>query len=101
MATFTVGYFVGSLSKASINRKLANALVRLAPAELVLTEIPFRDLPLYCYDSDADFPPAARALKEAIAGVDAILSREDRNGDRSGTSAQHHGLLQFPAHEFH
>ena len=73
MTTFSVGYFVGSLAKASINRRLANALVRLAPAELVMTEIPFRDLPLYCYDSDADFPPAARALKEAIAGVDAIL----------------------------
>jgi chromate reductase, NAD(P)H dehydrogenase (quinone) len=70
---FKIGYFVGSLAKASINRKLANALVRLAPAELVLTEIPFRDLPLYCYDSDADFPPVARALKDAIAGVDAIL----------------------------
>src|SRR5690349_6179309 len=73
MTTFSVGYFVGSLAKASINRKLANALVRLAPAELILTEIPFRDLPLYCYDSDEDFPPVARALKEAIADVDAIL----------------------------
>ena len=73
VTTFSVGYFVGSLSKASINRKLANALVRLAPAELVMTEIPFRDLPIYCYDSDADFPPPARALKEAIAGVDALL----------------------------
>jgi chromate reductase len=73
MTEFKVGYFVGSLAKASINRKLANALVRLAPAELRMTEITFRDLPLYCYDSDADYPPPARALKEAIAGVDAIL----------------------------
>jgi chromate reductase len=73
MATFTVGYFVGSLAKASINRKLAKALVRLAPAELTMTEIPFRDLPLYCYDSDADFPPPARALKTDLASVDAIL----------------------------
>ena len=73
MTTFRVGYFVGSLAKASINRKLANALVRLAPAELVMTEIPFRDLPLYCYDSDADFPPVARALKDDLASVDAIL----------------------------
>ena len=73
MTTYSVGYFVGSLAKASINRKLANALVRLAPAELVLTEIPFKDLPLYCYDSDADLPQVARALKDAIAAVDAIL----------------------------
>lgn len=73
MTRYKVGYFVGSLAKASINRKLARALIRLAPAELQLTEIPFADLPLYSYDYDADFPPAGTALKEAIAAVDAIL----------------------------
>ena len=73
MATFTVGYFVGSLARESINRKLAGALVRLAPAELTLTEISFKDLPIYCYDFDADFPPSARALKDALAEVDAVL----------------------------
>ena len=44
---------------------LAKALVRLAPPELEMTEIPFKDLPLYSYDYDADFPPAARAFKAA------------------------------------
>ena len=73
MSTFTVGYFVGSLAKASINRKLALALTRLAPAELQLREIPIRDLPLYSYDYDKDYPPAGRALKDAIASVDAVL----------------------------
>jgi chromate reductase, NAD(P)H dehydrogenase (quinone) len=70
---YKVGYFVGSLSKASINRKLAQALVRLAPPDLSMREIPFGDLPLYSYDFDADFPPPARALKEHIAAVDAVL----------------------------
>jgi chromate reductase, NAD(P)H dehydrogenase (quinone) len=73
MASFTVGYFVGSLAKESINRKLALALARLAPAELTLREIPIADLPLYSYDYDADYPPAGRALKAAIAAVDAVL----------------------------
>ncbi len=73
MTTFTLGYFVGSLAKNSINRKLANALVRLAPAELPMQEISIGDLPLYSYDYDADYPPPARALKEAIAAVDAVL----------------------------
>src|SRR5687768_5042552 len=73
MDTFKVGYFIGSLAKASINRKLAQALVRLAPAELDMVEIPFKDLPLYSYDYDADFPPPARAFKNAIAMVDAVL----------------------------
>ena len=73
MSNYTVGYFVGSLARASINRKLALALTRLAPAELQMREIPIGELPLYSYDYDADFPPAARALKDAIAAVDAVL----------------------------
>lgn len=73
MPSFTVGYFVGSLSRESINRKLAGALVRLAPEKLQLVEIPFADLPLYNRDYDADYPPVARAFKAAIAAVDAVL----------------------------
>ncbi|MHB0969762.1 MAG: NADPH-dependent FMN reductase [Thermoanaerobaculia bacterium] len=73
MTTWKVGYLIGSLAKASINRKLAGALVHLAPKELALTEIPIAELPLYSYDYDADFPPVARKFKEAIAGVDAVL----------------------------
>ena len=73
MVTYKVGYFVGSLATASINRLLAKALVRLAPPELQLVEISFRDLPLYSYDYDADFPPAAKAFKHAIADADAVL----------------------------
>lgn len=73
MARYQVGYFVGSLSSTSINRLLAQALVRLAPPELVMREIPIRDLPLYSPDYDAGYPPVARALKQAIADVDALL----------------------------
>ena len=73
MDSYSVGYFVGSLAKASINRKLAYALAKVAPAELSLREIPIGHLPLYSYDYDADYPPAGRALKDAIAAVDAVL----------------------------
>ena len=73
MNQHTVGYFVGSLAKASLNRKLALALVRLAPPQLSMREIHFGDLPLYSYDYDADYPQVARAFKDAIAAVDAVL----------------------------
>ncbi|MFO1175592.1 MAG: NADPH-dependent FMN reductase [Paracoccaceae bacterium] len=73
MPNYKVGYFVGSLAKASINRKLAKALVRLAPPELEMREIPFGDLPLYSYDYDADYPAVAKDFKAAIAEVDAVL----------------------------
>ncbi len=73
MTKYKVGYLVGSLSSTSINRRLAKALVRLAPPELTMTEIPIRDLPLYSQDYDADYPPVARAFKKALDEVDAVL----------------------------
>lgn len=73
MTRYKVGYLIGSLATASINRKLAGALIKLAPENLDFTEISFRDLPLYSYDYDADFPPVARAFKDALKDVDALL----------------------------
>ena len=71
--TLKVGYFVGSLTTATKNRLLSKALVRLAPPDLQMREIPFKDLPHYSYDYDADFPVVATAFKNAIAAVDAVL----------------------------
>ncbi|MGS0998928.1 NADPH-dependent FMN reductase [Rhodanobacter sp. UC4451_H18] len=73
MTTYKVGTIIGSLARGSINRKLAQALAKLAPPQLELVEIPIKDLPLYSYDYDADFPAVARAFKQAIAEVDAVL----------------------------
>ena len=87
MSTYTAGYFVGSLARGSINRKLAHALTRLAPPHLHMREIPIGELPLYSYDYDSDYPPPARALKEAIAAVDAVLSTAE--------------FLRGYMHEFH
>ncbi len=73
MKTYEVGYLVGSLSSTSINRKLAQALAKLAPPNLRLSEIRFEDLPPYKADYDADYPPVAREFKDAIRKSDAIL----------------------------
>ena len=73
MTQYTVGYFVGSLSSGSINRLLSKALVRLAPSELQLVEIPFKDLPFYTPDYDKGFPPAAVQFKEAVLAADGML----------------------------
>jgi chromate reductase len=64
---------VGSLSSTSINRELSEALIRLAPEDLEFTEIPIGNLPLYSPDHDANYPPEATALKDAIHRSDAIL----------------------------
>ncbi|MBN8727912.1 MAG: NAD(P)H-dependent oxidoreductase [Xanthomonadales bacterium] len=73
MKTYNVGYLVGSLAMESINRKLAQALVKLAPEQLKFREISFADLPVYSYDYDADYPEPGRAFKKAIEDSDAIL----------------------------
>jgi chromate reductase len=73
MTKYKVGYFVGSLSSTSINREVAKALISLAPDDLDFTEIQIGNLSLYSPDYDHDYPPEARALKEAIARSDAVL----------------------------
>lgn len=71
--TFKVGYIVGSLAKASINRKLAKALIKLAPEGMEFEEIVIGDLPLYSYDFDKDYPAEGKRLKAAIEKADGIL----------------------------
>jgi chromate reductase len=73
MTTYKVGYFVGSLARNSLNRKLAGALVDLAPQQLEFTEIRFGHLQLYSSDYDADYPPVGKEFKDALAAVDAVL----------------------------
>ena len=73
MRTYRVGYLVGSLSSTSINRILSRALIKVAPADLDFIEIPIGNLPLYSPDYDTDYPPEARAFKDLIASVDAVL----------------------------
>jgi len=73
MTNRTIGYIVGSISSTSINRRLAKALERLAPAGTTLKEIPIADLPFYSPDYDADYPQVARDFKQAIADVDGVI----------------------------
>lgn len=70
---YTVGVTIGSLATGSINRKLAEALEKLAPEELRFEEIPIDEVPLYSWDYDADYPDAGRDLKRRIEEKDAIL----------------------------
>jgi chromate reductase len=75
--TYTVGYIVGSISRTSINRRLAKALELIAAhAGLELREIPIADLPFYSPDFEAptaEYPATAVAFREQIVAVDAVL----------------------------
>lgn len=69
-----VAVLIGSLRRDSLNRKMANALAAMAPAGLVLKEVPIRDLPLYDADLEQDGAPAAWVtFRAAVKAADAVL----------------------------
>jgi chromate reductase, NAD(P)H dehydrogenase (quinone) len=68
-----VAVIVGSLRKNSINRKVANALVELAPDSLALSIVEIGDLALYNQDNDEHPPAAWTRFRERINAADAVL----------------------------
>ena len=68
-----IGYIVGSLRKDSINRKLANAVIKLGPPDFSFKELRIGDLPLYNQDDDKAQAPEVQRLKSEIRGCDAIM----------------------------
>jgi chromate reductase len=68
-----IGYVIGSLRKQSINRKLANALIRLGPPDFAFKELKIGDLPLYNQDDDKAQAPEVQRLKSELRAVDAVL----------------------------
>src|ERR1041384_4553323 len=68
-----IGYVVGSLRQDSINRKLANALVKLGPPDFAFKELRIGDLPLYNQDDDKAQAPEVQRLKSEIRTLDAVI----------------------------
>jgi chromate reductase, NAD(P)H dehydrogenase (quinone) len=68
-----VAFFVGSLRKESINRKLAKALAELAPSSLKLEIVEIGQLPLYNQDDDQNPPRAYTEFRARVKAADAVL----------------------------
>jgi chromate reductase, NAD(P)H dehydrogenase (quinone) len=47
MSQYEIAVVVGSVRRDSFNRKLANAIVKLAPSEFSFKQLHISDLPLY------------------------------------------------------
>lgn len=73
MAQSTIAVIVGSLRKESFNQKLANALVKLGPADFTFTQLRIDDLPPYNQDDDGQQAAPVQRLKAAIAGAQGVL----------------------------
>ena len=71
--TLRIATVVGSLRRDSYNRRVAAALVRLAPAELDFFDVPIGDLPLYDQDHDAHPAEPVGRFKAAIEDAAGVL----------------------------
>lgn len=68
-----VAVFVGSLRKEAFSRKVANALVALAPDSLQLSLVEIGQLPLYNQDLEATVPEAWASLRRRVQAAHAVL----------------------------
>ena len=73
MSPTKIAVNVGSLRQDSLNRKLARALNRLAPADFAFDFVEIGDLPLYNQDDDGNPAQSVKRLRDAIAAAHGLL----------------------------
>lgn len=73
MSTYKIAVIVGSIRKDSFNRKLADAIVKLAPPEFSFRQLQINDLPLYNQDDDANQAVSVQRLKNEIKESQGLL----------------------------
>ena len=73
MAKLKLGVIVGSNRRESINRKLAQALVKLGGDAFEARFIQIDDLPMYNQDNEQPVPAVVARFKGEVEGADALL----------------------------
>lgn len=73
MSDIQIAVIVGSLRKESINRRLANAIVHLAPASINFHFVELGDLPLYNQDDDDHQAASVMRLKSEIESSNGVM----------------------------
>jgi chromate reductase len=73
MSMYPIAVIVGSLREASINCRLADALVKHGPSDFAFLRVPIDELPLYNQDDDANPAEPVKRLKAAVAGARGLL----------------------------
>jgi chromate reductase len=73
MSAFPIAVVVGSLRRDSFNRRLATAVVKLAPPDFSFRQVKIDDLPLYNQDDDANPAEPVRRLKAEIKAARGLL----------------------------
>lgn len=70
---YKIALIIGSLRRDSYNRKLANAIKKLAPPEFSFQELRIDDLPLYNQDDDSNQSAPVKRLKSEISASHGVV----------------------------
>ncbi len=70
---YSLAVIVGSLRKESMNKQLADNLVRLGQNQFKAEFVNLADVPMLNQDLEADLPAGVLRLKQAIKNSDAVL----------------------------
>lgn len=73
MNKYKISIIVGSIRKDSFNRKLADAVVKLALPGFTFKQLQIDDLPLYNQDDDANQADSVKRLKNEIEESQGLL----------------------------
>src|SRR3954451_6136451 len=73
MTNLNLGIIVGSNRRGSINRKLAQAIARLAAGRFDVKFFQIDDLPMFSQDLEGNVPAPVTRLKKEIEQADALL----------------------------
>lgn len=73
MEHYSIAVIVGSLRHESLNRQLAQALVKLGPFDFSFNTVNIGELPLYNQDDDANPAGAVKRLKAEILAANGLL----------------------------
>ena len=73
MSQYQIAVVVGSLRRDSFNRKLATAIVKLAPPEFSFKQLQIGDLPLYNQDDDGNQAASVKRLKAEVAAAHGVM----------------------------
>lgn len=73
MDQYQIGVIIGSLRKDSFNRKLASAIIKLAPSEFSFKMLEIGDLPLYNQDDDAHQAESVKKFKSNIKATQGLI----------------------------
>ena len=73
MSQYKIAVVIGSLRKDSFNRKMADAIEKLAPAEFSFYKVRIDDLPLYNQDEDTHQAESVKRMKDEIKNAQGLL----------------------------